>query len=190
MIAVDFVAPGRAAAFVALLVTMGLAAARGLLGPPGLNSLPCVIGLTNPGFFLGAGLDWLVGASPLATETVELLYTSSRCTVSSFLNVIVAILSFFLRNCRALSTRHGLRGTKPLRVLALGSDYRHVLPRFPGLEQESAQQSSCPIGIDIPLPPAYARALRLNLTGSAIRPKTSILASARMELKVEMQKLQ
>ena len=39
-------------------------------GPPFRRSLPCVIGLTTPSFFLGIGRDRLEGGSPDGTCTV------------------------------------------------------------------------------------------------------------------------
>ncbi len=76
----------------------GLGLLFAFVGPPARSNLPCVIGLTRPGFFLGAGLDTLLAGSPVHTDTVLLLYTSSFLTVSSFLNVMCAFLSFFLEN--------------------------------------------------------------------------------------------
>ena len=36
-------------------------------GPPALGNFPCVIGFTTPGFFLGTGLETLLGGSPDGT---------------------------------------------------------------------------------------------------------------------------
>lgn len=68
----------------------------GLPGPPGLRSLPCPTGRTTPGLRFAGGLETLVGDSPDPTRTSCDLYWSLRVTLSSFVNLMRAFLSFFL----------------------------------------------------------------------------------------------
>lgn len=59
---------------------------------PGLSSFPVVTGRTAPGSLRAGGRETLVGGSPDGTDTVELLYTSSRGIDSSLRNATCAFL--------------------------------------------------------------------------------------------------
>jgi hypothetical protein len=65
-------------------------------GPPGLSSLPVVIGFAGSCFPFGIGRLGEFGASPGPTWIVEDLYISSRGIVGSFLDLTTTIFPGFL----------------------------------------------------------------------------------------------